>query len=77
MSVHSPVDAMPPGKSVIQIAERDWELAKNYPAEIAVRADVKSTLRAVVDWLRPESGPADGQAAAANSCAGMQRLRLH
>ncbi|MBL8534172.1 MAG: thiamine pyrophosphate-binding protein [Betaproteobacteria bacterium] len=69
MSVHSPVDAMPPGKSVIQIAERDWELAKNYPAEIAVRADVKSTLRAVVDWLRRESGPADGQAAAARIAA--------
>lgn len=52
MSVHSAVDAMPPGKVVLQIAERDWELGKNYPADLAVRADVGTTLRALVATLR-------------------------
>ena len=52
MSVYSPVDAMPPGARVVQISERDWELAKNYPAEIAVKASVKETLRALVPALR-------------------------
>ena len=37
---------------MVQIGERDWELAKNYPAEIALRADVKETLRALLPVLR-------------------------
>jgi benzoylformate decarboxylase len=65
MSVHSPVDAMPPGRAVIQIAERDWELGKNYPAELAVRADVKATLRALVDHLRATQGADEAAAAQA------------
>jgi len=52
MSVHNPVDALPEGMPVIQISERDWELGKNYPAEIAIRADVRETLRALIEVLR-------------------------
>ncbi|HEY5930440.1 MAG TPA: thiamine pyrophosphate-dependent enzyme [Burkholderiales bacterium] len=52
MSVHSAVDALPDGMPVIQIAERDWELGKNYPAEIAINADVKETLRALIPVLK-------------------------
>jgi len=52
MSVHSAVDALPDGMPVIQIGERDWELGKNYPAEIAINADVKETLRALVPVLK-------------------------
>jgi benzoylformate decarboxylase len=37
---------------VIQIAERDWELGKNYPTEIAINADVKETLRALIPVLK-------------------------
>lgn len=51
MSVHSEIDAMPPGVRLIQIGERGWELAKNYPAEIAVQANVKATLRALTAVL--------------------------
>jgi len=47
MSVHSPVDPLPASMRVLQISERDWELGKNYPAEIAVKADVKETLIAL------------------------------
>jgi benzoylformate decarboxylase len=57
MSVYSPVDAMPPGARVIQIGERDWELAKNYPAEMAFKADVKETLRMLVRVLRARAAP--------------------
>jgi benzoylformate decarboxylase len=56
---------MPPGRAVIQIAERDWELGKNYPAELAVRADVKATLRALVDHLRATQGADEAAAAQA------------
>lgn len=48
MSLHSPVDPMPPGREILQIGERDWEIGKNYPVDLAVRADVAETLRALV-----------------------------
>ncbi|MDH3715448.1 MAG: thiamine pyrophosphate-binding protein, partial [Gammaproteobacteria bacterium] len=47
MSVWSETDPLPRDLPIVQIAERDWELGKNYPAEIAVRADVKQTLGAL------------------------------
>lgn len=72
MSVHSPLDAMPQGKRVIQISERDGELGKNYPAELAVRADVKATLSALVRRLRARMSGAD-KAAAASRLAGIAR----
>jgi benzoylformate decarboxylase len=52
MSVYSAVDPLPDGMAVVQISERDWELGKNYPAEIAIKADVKETLRALVAVMR-------------------------
>jgi len=64
MSVHSPVDAMPPGRVVLQVAERDWELGKNYPADLAVRADVGTTVRALVATLRRRMDGAAREAAA-------------
>jgi benzoylformate decarboxylase len=48
MSLWSAVDPMPEGAALVQIGERDWELAKNYPVELALRADVKETLRALL-----------------------------
>jgi len=52
MSVHHPLDALPEGMPVVQISERDWELGKNHPTEIALRADVRETLRALNALLR-------------------------
>ena len=52
MSVYSAVDALPEGMPIVHISERDWELGKNYPTEIAVRASVKETLRALLPVLR-------------------------
>lgn len=52
MSVHNKVDPLPDGVGIVQIGDRDWELAKNYPAEIAIKANVKETLRALVPLVR-------------------------
>jgi benzoylformate decarboxylase len=52
MSPYSPVEPLPEGMPVIHITERDWELGKNYPTEIAYRADVRATLQALLPVLR-------------------------
>jgi benzoylformate decarboxylase len=65
MSVYSPVDALPDGMPVIQIGERDWELGKNYPAEIAIKAHVGETLRALTAVLRKRMSAAQKSIAAA------------
>ncbi len=52
MSVYSPLDALPEGLPIVHIAERDWELGKNYATEIAIRANVKETLHALIPVLR-------------------------
>jgi benzoylformate decarboxylase len=57
MSLWSPVDPMPASAAVVQIGERDWELAKNYPTELAVRANVKETLRALLPLLAQRRSP--------------------
>jgi benzoylformate decarboxylase len=48
MSVHSPLSPLPEALPVVHISERDWELGKNYPTEVAMRADVKQTLAALL-----------------------------
>ncbi|MDP2639422.1 MAG: thiamine pyrophosphate-binding protein [Betaproteobacteria bacterium] len=52
MSVYSPSAPLPEGMPVVHISERDWELGKNYPTELALRANVKETLRALLPLLR-------------------------
>jgi benzoylformate decarboxylase len=58
MSVHSEADPKPEGLSIAQIGLVDWDLAKNYGAEIALKADVKETLRALVPALKAAGGGA-------------------
>jgi benzoylformate decarboxylase len=58
MSVHSEVDPLPDGLSIVQVGLVDWDLAKNYGAEIALKADVKETLRALVPALKTAGGAA-------------------
>ena len=43
---------------IVQIGLVDWDLAKNYGAEIALKADVKETLRALVPALKAAGGGA-------------------
>jgi len=68
MANPSAVEPLPPGMPVIQIGLRDWELGKNYPAELAVRADVRHTLAALVPVLK-------GRRSAAQAAAAGQRAQ--
>jgi benzoylformate decarboxylase len=56
MSVHSEIDPLPEGLSMLQIGLVDWDLAKNYGAEVALKADVKETLRALTPALKAAGG---------------------
>src|ERR1700680_861756 len=58
MSVHSEVDPLPEGLPILQIGLAEWDLAKNYGAEIALKADVKETLRALIPALKAAGGAA-------------------
>ncbi|MGH6679297.1 MAG: thiamine pyrophosphate-binding protein, partial [Bradyrhizobium sp.] len=58
MSVHSEIDPLPEGLPIVQIGLVEWELAKNYGAEIALKADVKETLRVLVPALKAAGGSA-------------------
>jgi benzoylformate decarboxylase len=58
MSVYSEVDALPDGLAVVQVGLLDWEIAKNYGVEIALKADVKETLRALTPVLTDMGGAA-------------------
>ena len=58
MSVYSEVDPLPDGLSIVQVGLVDWDLARNYSAEIALKADVKETLRALVPALKAAGGGA-------------------
>ena len=64
MSVYSPVDPMPETLKVVQIGLVDWDLAKNYPAEMALRADVRETLKALMPLLEQRGGKAMKERAA-------------
>lgn len=64
MSVYSETEPMPPEMRLVQIGQRDWELGKNYAAELAIRADVKETLKVLIPMLREKGGQALADAAA-------------
>ena len=56
MSVWSEVEPLPETTTVAMVGLRDWEMGKNFPAEIALRADVKETLKALVPLLKKLGG---------------------
>src|SRR5665213_1576066 len=58
MSVYSEVDPLPEGMAIVQVGLVDWDIAKNYGAEIALKADVKETLRVLVPALKKAGGTA-------------------
>ncbi len=69
MSVWHSAEPKPPDMKVIQIGQRDWEFGKNYPTEIALRADVRNTLQALAPVLGARRSPARAQQAAAQLAA--------
>ncbi len=52
MSVYSPVEPLPDTLPVVHISERSAELGKNYRTDVAIQANVKETLRALLSLLR-------------------------
>jgi benzoylformate decarboxylase len=58
MSVYSEVDPLPEGMPIVQVGLVDWDLAKNYGAEIALKADVRETLRVLIRALKSLGGAA-------------------
>src|SRR5947209_7964195 len=58
MSVHGGVNPLPEGLPIVQIGLVEWDLAKNYAAEIALKADVRETLRVLVPALKSSGGAA-------------------
>ena len=63
MSVYSPLAPLPDAMRVLHVSERDWELGKNYPTELALRANVKETLRALLPLVRAQRSAAGAEGA--------------
>ena len=57
MSVYSPVEPLPEGLPVVHVSERGWELGKNYRTDVAIQANVKETLRALLPLVRARRTP--------------------
>ena len=64
MSVPGAVPPLPEGMPIVQIGERSADLAKNYPTEVALQADVFETLTALNATLRARRTSAHATAAA-------------
>lgn len=65
MSVYSPIDPLPDHMKIVQIGLNEWDIAKNYPVDIATLGDLKTTLPALADMLIKIGG--DAQAARAKA----------
>ena len=57
MSVYSAVEPLPESLPVIHVSERSGELGKNYRTDLAVQANVKQTLQALLPLLRNKPNP--------------------
>ena len=56
MSVWSEVEPLPDNMPIVQIGLVDWDMGKNYPAEMAVRADLGETLVVLAPLLAKLGG---------------------
>jgi benzoylformate decarboxylase len=56
MSVWSEVEPLPDGLPVVHVGLIDWDMGKNFAAEMAVRADVRETLEALTPLLAKQGG---------------------
>ena len=57
MSVYSPMEPLPENLPVIHLSERSAELGKNYRTDLAIQANVKETLKALLALLRSRRTP--------------------
>jgi benzoylformate decarboxylase len=58
-----PGGPLPPGKPLVQLAQEDWALGKNYPSELAFKAQVKETLAALAPILEKRRTAAQAEQA--------------
>ena len=65
LSAFSTVEPMPPTMELLHVSSSSWQLGKNYPAEIALQADVRETLRALLPRLESQVTPPYASAAQA------------
>jgi benzoylformate decarboxylase len=56
MSVWSAVEPVPDNLPVVHIGLVDWDMGKNFAAEMAVRADVRETVAALTPLLKKKGG---------------------
>ncbi|HSB23624.1 MAG TPA: thiamine pyrophosphate-dependent enzyme [Burkholderiaceae bacterium] len=77
MSVYSPVEPLPEGMPVVHVSERAHELGKNYRTDLAVHANVKETLRALLPLLQdlPRDNPRLAELTARNWSAQREQAR--
>jgi len=68
MSVYSPVEPLPAHVQVVHLSERPWELGKSYRTDLAVAANVRETLDALLPALKAKAD-AGYRATAAERCA--------
>ena len=59
MSVMSETEPLPDGMPIVQIGLFDWEMGKNYPADMAARGDVRETLLALNPVIAARTDHAD------------------
>jgi benzoylformate decarboxylase len=64
MSVYSPTEPLPENLPVIHLSERSGELGKNYRTDLAIQANVKETLKALLPLLRARRTPESASRAA-------------
>jgi len=64
MSVFSETEPLPAGMPVIQLGMRDWELAKNFACDMAIKSDVRETLNVLTPLLLETQNSAQAEAAA-------------
>ena len=78
MSVYSPVEPLPEGLPVIHVSERAHELGKNYRTDLAVHANVKETLKALLPLLEnlPRENPKLAQLKKVNWSAQREAARV-
>lgn len=81
MSVMSETEPLPEGMPIVQFGLVDWEMGKNYPADMAVRGDVRETLSVLCPVIEDRGGAAHAEtarvriAAAADSNWAAKRAR--
>ena len=64
MSVYNAVEPLPDNLPVIHLSERSHELGKNYRTDLALQANVKETLQALLPLLRAKRTPEGASRAA-------------